>query len=355
MYAKGLQIIPVSGDQFVLKRGIHELLLTGPGVRRIVEPLIGVLDGGRTREDILEMFPGDVRQSVGDLLDAMVRRGLIMAAPAAVERGGDDHVLERAFFGNFQSSQFDAFEVLRSARVLVAGVNLVSRGLVRGLLDSGVGQVVLVDDPVLDNFVSPLARAGEENWDIGGPDRVVRMPAMPERGALAGITLLCATSDFGEADALFEINRLAIGLGKTYLPAWIADLIGYVGPLVYPRETACLRCYRLRADSNDEQYAVRRAIREFVTSEENARPGAGLLSPMAAMVGAIAAMEVVKSLVAFVPSNVTGRQVQINLVSFGASVRRVLKVPRCPDCSELTRRSPRAITVGPQIANRTAR
>ena len=84
-------------------------------------------------------------------------------------------------------------------------------------------------------------------------------------------------------------------------------------------------------------------------------PGAGLLSPMAAMVGAIAAMEVVKSLVAFVPSNVTGRQVQINLVSFGASVRRVLKVPRCPDCSELTRRSPRAITVGPQIANRTAR
>jgi bacteriocin biosynthesis cyclodehydratase domain-containing protein len=351
MYAKGLQIIPVSADQFVLKRGVHELLLTGSGVRRIVEPLLGMLDGASTREEILEMFPADSRGDIAQLLTAMVRRGLILESPAPVDMDADEGALERAFFQNFPVADA-ALNTLRSASVLVVGVNLVSRALVRGLLESGVGRVVLANDPVLDNFLSPLARAGEHAWGIRAPDRLVRIAAMPDR---ADLKLICATSDFGEADALFEINRMAVDDGVPYLPAWIADLIGHIGPLVYPRETACLRCYRLRADSNDEQYQVKRAIRGFVTVDEGARAAAGLLSPMASIVGEVAAMEVVKSLVEFAPSNVTGRQIQMNLVSFGAAVRRVLKIPRCPDCSEQTRHSPRAITVGPQIANRSAR
>jgi bacteriocin biosynthesis cyclodehydratase domain-containing protein len=351
MYAKGLQIIPVSADRFVLKRGIHELLLAGPGVRGVVEPLVGMLDGSSTRDEIVAMFPADRRADVAHLIDTMVRRGLIDASPAPVETDDDDGALERAFFQNFPAAGAAARDTLQSTCVLVVGVNLVSRALVRALLECGVGRVVLADDPVLDNFLSPLVRAAEDAWGNGTDERLVRRHGLPE---LADAALVCATSDFGEADVLLDVNRMAIEQGTCYLPAWVADLIGYVGPLVHPHDTACLRCYRLRADSNDEHYRVRRAVRDFVTVEESARPGAGLLSPMASMVGEIAAMEAINALVEFAPSNVIGRQIQMNLVSFGASVRRVLKVPRCPDCSDQTLRSPRALTVGPQIASRNA-
>jgi molybdopterin-synthase adenylyltransferase len=353
MYVKGLQIIPVAGDQFVLKRGIYELLLTGSAVRSIVEPLVGMLDGTPTYEEILAMFPADSRPDVARLIDAMVARRLILSSPAPDEEDAEEGALERAFFQNFATAGAAARQTLQSACVLVAGENLVSRALVRGLLESGVGRVVLVPDPALDNFVSPLARAGDGAWGTGAEGRFVRGPQLRDRDGVADATIVVATSDLGEADVLLDVNRMAIEQDRRYLAAWVADLIGYVGPLVYPRETACLRCYRLRADSNDEQHRVRHAIREFITVEQGARVGAGLLAPMASIVGEIAAMEVVKSLVGFAPSNVTGRQIQINLVSFGASVRRVLKVPRCPDCSEQTLRSPRALTVGPQIANRT--
>ena len=351
MYARGLQIIPVSADRFVLKRGIYELLLTGRGARRLVEPLIGMLDGSSTRDEIVAAFPADQRADVAQLIDAMARRGLIVASPAADGSDRDDGALERAFFENFPAAAPAARQRLQGACVLVVGVNLISRALVRALLECGVGRVILVDDPVLDNFLSPFVRAADDEWKSGEDKRLWRTPRLPD---IRDATLICAASDFGEADVLLDINRLAVEEGKCYLPVWMADLIGYVGPLVHPHDTACLRCYRLRADSNDEHYGVRRAIREFATSDESARPGAGLLAPMASMTGEIAALEVVKSLVDFAPSNVVGRQIEMNLVSFGAAVRRVLKVPRCPDCSDQILRSPRALTIGPQIANRDA-
>jgi bacteriocin biosynthesis cyclodehydratase domain-containing protein len=351
MYARSLQIIPVSADRFVLKRGIYELLLTGRGVRRLVEPLIGMLDGSATRDEIVAAFPADQREDVAHLIDAMVRRGLIVMSPAADRDNRDEGALERAFFENFPVAAPAARQRLQSACVLVVGVNLISRALVSGLLECGVGQVILVDDPVLNNFLSPFVRAAEDDWKASEDKRLLRAPRLPD---IRDATLVCAASDFGEADVLLDINRLSVEEGKRYLPVWVADLIGYVGPLVHPHDTACLRCYRLRADSNDEHYAIRRAIREFATSDESARAGAGLLTPMASMTGEIAALEVVKSLVDFVPSNIIGRQIEMNLVSFGASVRRVLKVPRCPDCSDQALRSPRALTIGPQIAHRDA-
>jgi thiazole/oxazole-forming peptide maturase SagC family component len=165
-------------------------------------------------------------------------------------------------------------------------------------------------------------------------------------------TLLCATSDFGEAEALLEINRIALSASTPYLPVWLAEMVGYVGPLVYPSETACLRCYRLRADSNDPRHDISQSIRVHMTTVPEARPGTGMVPPMAGILGQIAAMEVVKWLGGHAPSDVMSRLIEINVVSFRSSIRRVLKVPRCPDCSRVMRHTLRVLEHGPQIPYR---
>lgn len=353
MNAKGLQLIPVTEDRFVLKRGVRSVLLHGAGARRLLEPLLTLLDGSRDREEIASAFPGDLRAEIDQLLDVLLQRGLIFERTPedGADRDGEDH-LERAFFENFAPSATPALETLAAAKVVVVGLNLISRSLVQGLLESGVGRVVLCPHPVLDNFIYPTTwtRMLETSpWS----DRLDRRLDMPSQDELAEAALLCATCDFGEAEALLEINRLALGLGRPFLPAWLDELLGYVGPLNHPHETACLRCYRLRADSNDTDYSVKRTIRAFMTSEEEARGQTGLLPPMPTALGAVAAMEVGKFLTRYAPGEVVGRQIRLNLVSFQSTVRRVLKVPRCPECSEQTRQAPQALTLGPQIAHRT--
>jgi hypothetical protein len=77
-----------------------------------------------------------------------------------------------------------------------------------------------------------------------------------------------------------------------------------------------------------------------------------MLPPMAAIVGQIAAMEAAKALGGFAPPDAVGRSIEVNLVSFQTSVRRVLKVPRCPDCSRVMRRTARVLEHGPQIPYR---
>jgi bacteriocin biosynthesis cyclodehydratase domain-containing protein len=162
--------------------------------------------------------------------------------------------------------------------------------------------------------------------------------------------LIVATSDIGQEAALLAVAQRALAERVRFLPAWLSDMTGYVGPLTHPLETACLRCYQLRVDANHPHRDARRALRRWVGDDPRTAAAGGFLSPMASVVGEIAAMEVAKELGGFAPVDAVGRSIEINLVSFRSTVRRVFKLPRCPDCGEPARRATRTIFRGIQIA-----
>lgn len=349
MYAKNLQIIPLSDGRVLLKRGVYELLLEGTELGPTLESLVSLLDGTRRREDVVNMFPAPRREEIEHLLSALVQRRMVTEEPEQAVKGVEPDALQSTFYWNFGAAAAEVPERLRATKVLVAGDNLISRALVRGLLETGHGEVSLVSHPVLNNHLAPFhtdPSAGARH------ERVKLLDALPPDEELAGMSMLCATSDLGEADALLEMNRVALRLKKPFLPVWLHDLVGYVGPLNFPYETACFQCYRLRLDSNDDRYDVSRSIRKHVAADPGARAGAGLLPPMAGVLGEIAAMEVTKCLGQFVPLDAVAAVVEINLVSFGSSLRRVLKIPRCPECSDTLSLAPKTLTRGPQIPHK---
>jgi bacteriocin biosynthesis cyclodehydratase domain-containing protein len=352
MYANGLQLITIDSDRVVLKRGVHEFMVRGQKIADAVAALLELLDGTKSREQIIASFSADQRAQIDQVLTALVARGFCSETrePAAeVEGAASD--LQAAFYRNFGATARPTPERLAAATVVIVGVNGVTRSLVRSLLECGVGKLVLHRHPALDNHLLPTHWAtGPSELLAQAGGRLVVEEKKLDLSGLAGATLLCAASDFGEAEALLEQNRMALAAGKPFLPMWLEEITGVVGPLNYPRETACLRCYRLRADSNDPRYDVRRAVRRHITGDPEAAQSIGFLPPMASVVGEIAAMQVLACLGEFVPIDVVGRIIEIGLVSFHSAVRRVLKVPRCPDCSEQARRAPIAVTTGPQIA-----
>lgn len=138
--------------------------------------------------------------------------------------------------------------------------------------------------------------------------------------------------------------RRALDARAPLLPVWIDDLVVRVGPLTHPFDTACLRCYLMRADSGDvwrEAHALLRA---------QWSPGAGFLPPLPAVAGEIAATEAVKHL-AGLPVTACGRVIEVSLVPFHSAVRRVLRVPRCPDCSGTARQGAPVISHGSQLVD----
>jgi len=343
LYGRHLQYIRVSDDRAILKRGASELLLSGERVHALVEPLVPMLDGSQSRQQIVESFPEDEREEIGELLESLLRRRMITEGSEPDTGEPSLHSMQAAFWWNFGEMAGQAPERLRQAHIVVVGANLISRALIRSLLETGVGRLTLVDHAALNNEVARL------NPDAGEGQKISRVPELPSGDELAEASLLCAASDFGQPDALLEVNRAALHAGKPFLPVWLDDLRGYVGPLNYPYESACLRCYRARVDSNNEDYRTARAVRQYIGENPQARSSAGLLPPMPAILGEIAAAETTKFIAGFPPCDTVGRIVEINLVSFASTVRRVLKLPRCPDCSEIMRKATRAITIGPLI------
>jgi bacteriocin biosynthesis cyclodehydratase domain-containing protein len=335
----GVQLVPVADDRVVVKRGLTEMLVSGPSVTPVVERLLVLLDGSRDADGILTAFPPEISPVAGELLSALEARQLLRTvdpiSPPIAGRSAIQPMLEQL--------GVDAEAVvarLAGARVTLVGRNRVATAIAADLAEMGVQTVGIVAHPQLDTLAETpaFAKASDE------PDLVI------------------ATSELGRPEAFFSVNRDAVAADRPFLPAWITGTQAHVGPLVVPGESACLRCADLAGalrDRDDEPAADGRADLPDGTSNGRATyPGIRNAAVWKAdLLGHVVAAEVFKYLVRTLPSDVTGRLIRLDLDgsaggSFGGTARRVMKVPRCPDCSDAARHGAPAVLAGPQIPMR---
>lgn len=328
-----IDVVPLAAGGAVFKRGIREVVVRDD-LTAIFDPLAVVLADPAATAEVLAGLPDAERGLAEQVLEVLEERG--MTGAPDIDAPTD---AQRLFYADLGSAASEAAERLAAATVVVVGDNAIARAAVAALVAMGSGTVTLVRDEGL---------AGTNDADPVPPPAGVTVAASLE---LDGADLVCATSTVGEVAALYDVNRAALLAGVPSLPAWLVNLQGYLGPLTHPRETACLRCYRLRADSNDDRFEIGREVRAHLDGTAAGRVGAAL-PPMTAALGNLLAMEVAKFLGGFAPSDVVGRSVVVNLVALRLSAGRVLKVPRCPDCGDVAGRSPEVITVGPLITDR---
>src|SRR4029453_10949244 len=120
MDARRLQAITVSPEQVVLKRGVHELLVSGADAAPIVDTLLAALRRAGDVDEVLLYTPDQHRAAIEQLIRSLRARRLIDDAPPPAPDVRD--AAQWAFFGALDADPVTAQATLRDATVTVLGL-----------------------------------------------------------------------------------------------------------------------------------------------------------------------------------------------------------------------------------------
>jgi thiazole/oxazole-forming peptide maturase SagC family component len=289
-----------------------------------------VSNDGATREEILELLEPEAGPIIERLSEQLLSRRLLV--PCEGETGGPESNLD-VFYWHFGEQTTRVTGRLNRRSLVILGVNSISRQLAASLAASEVENFKILDHPRLRNL---------RLFDDGGKVKADQWPASlqapqewTEPFDSEPFDCLIATSDFGGQEAMREWNTLCVQQNRHFLPVVLQDLIGYVGPLVVPGETACFDCLRIRRNSQMHGCKAQR-LTEGVAFEGQAV--VGFHPSMASIVGNVAAFELIKLYSEALPFLKVGTLIEVNLLTTELKTRRVLKIPRCPTCSPLKTR-----------------
>ena len=327
-------------DGVLVKRGRVEFRVGGPRAAEVVQLLLLTALDGATRAELCEPFAGPDRPAVERLIGELeARRILVPADEQRAAAGGTpagEETTNDVFAWHFGETGEALAERLSARRISIMGVNAVSRQLAASLTAGGVHGIEVVDYPLLANLrmFDDRGLPDPQGWAQAGVTPVPYEQWLaaedPERP-----TTLVATTDFGGLQVLRWWNEQAVRRDWHFLPVALKDLVGYVGPLVVPGETACYECLRARQNSHLDDPELRRAG-EAVAFEGQA--ATGFHPAMASILGDIAAMELVKFYSGWLVPRLAGSVVEVNLLATAMTARKVLRVPRCGVCGSSRRR-----------------
>lgn len=332
-----VQII-VLKDGVLLKRGCTEFKVSGDGAKEMVgRILILAFQDGITREEISKRFTSKERDAAEDLIKDLLARRLLV--PSELTDPGLK-IPERPldiFYWHFGVSADQVTTRMNSQKLVVIGVNSISRRLVSSLTDLGVENFEVVDDPMMRNpdLFDDEGNLLEARWS---PNLSKPMESSTWENQInpSSVKCLIAASDLGTHQGIRNWNEFCVKNRCHYLPVILQDLIGYVGPLVVPGETACYECLRQRQNAHMNDPEVERAS-ETITS--TGQKVVGYHPSMASVLGDIAAFELTKLYSDVLPLWNVGTQIEVNLFTSKMMKRKVFKVPRCAVCSPLNTRS----------------
>lgn len=303
----------------VLKRGAAMVALEGAGVEELLQDVLRVLASrGATAGDVCGWFGAPQQEAVERLLLCLSERGFLVPAELEAEPPAPTDANLGVYHWHFEQQPGELERKLDQASVALVGLNRLSRALEAGLRDAGVHRIVRVDDPVLRNVQLP---ADEQAISA---ERFIEAPLPP-------VDVIIAGSEFGASRLLGSWNRFCIERRVKFLPVLLKDMIGYVGPLVLPGETACYACLLARQNSNLVDWATRRACED---TDPDTQPLVAIHPAMLAATAATACFELTRLLTG-VPQWRVGKLIEVNLLATETTCRRVLKVPRCSVCSPL--------------------
>ncbi len=285
---KGLRVI--RRDELTLQLGVdpqRAVVFAAPSTR--VALLVEHLDGRAELGTLArrhELSPATVRQTVRDLLEAGVLEGApspsraraarLMTSRALVDSGPSARTVRRAEGAVAEQTRrlepdLAAWSLLESApdsgprererraatTVAVTGSGRLATAVTLLLASAGVGQLVAGADRAVRH--SDRVATGLGAGDVGRPLRSglrTRLAEIAPGTRLVGdpapAELVLVTDGGVDPEAT---RRLHIA-GTAHLVLGVRETVGWVGPLVVPGRTSCLRCHQLSRVERDPGWAL---------------------------------------------------------------------------------------------------
>jgi len=332
LIALPVQLVPADGG-VVLVRGNLTFLVEGESALEVVHVVLSLAsEDGATPEEIFNYFAAPDRPAVESLVASLIKRKILLPIgdrPDTPASAGESK--EEVFYWHFDQTSDAAAKRINDCRIVIIGVNHISRRMVDALRSVGASNFVVVDYHSMRNLeffdkngLKPSLWPKKAGLPIDADDFDAAEEQHPA-------DCIVATSDFGSLPILREWNKYCIEKNIHYLPVWLSRMVGSVGPLVVPRATPCYDCVWARENSHMENRNHLRAVDEAAAGLQIP---AGYLAPMASILADVATMELVKFYSRILPPKI-GVLIEVNLLKPEIIPRAVLKAPRCPACSPI--------------------
>ena len=310
--------------------------ITGPDVRGFLDQMVPLLDGSRDQEALIQALAGFSRSSVTAFLDLLKERGLVEAVPdvAGRWRGPEE------FFRAWSTVPAEAMVRLGRARVLVVGLDSWGATAAIELAAAGIGALHLIDEGAVQPedvallrsrgeaaLAAPRRRAlaamiGEQApWCRVEESPIQVLDAADTAIASGPWSLLIAAVPQRDTARVERVARLAHRAGIVSLWSHLTDTTAVLGPLVTPGKTACRIC------------ATVDALNPPLAEPTSTAPGP-LAGARGQLLGHMVAMEALRVISGYAPSELGGRLLIEDFATLGTSVHTLVRLPRCRVCGE---------------------
>jgi bacteriocin biosynthesis cyclodehydratase domain-containing protein len=281
-------------DRLLLEHAGSLVALEGRAAGLLLPPLLPLLDGTRTVEQIVAALGPAIRPSIEHALELLDSHGLLVD-------------------GRLEPPNADpgTVEAARFATAGAAGAPSPAEALAR-LARGRLG------------VCGSAAAAGEVARLIGAAGVGVRRE--PLERLRDDLDLLVAAPDRSETALLRSVNERALAERRPWLQVVPYDgRIALVGPLFLPGDTACHECYRMRrAASSDYE--------DDFPLLDGSSIRAAAPAALAAVTGGLAALVAIRWLATGDPA-IPGRAYCVSTRPvFELTCHHVLRVPRCSVC-----------------------
>jgi molybdopterin-synthase adenylyltransferase len=351
-----------SGDEvlyFVSER--RRIKFKGHSFREFHQRVIPLLDGRHTmhqiKAEVMDVFaPEDLEAALKLLGD----QNLLEDGPKEIAGSTWNEALTPQL-NLFHEIGLEAEQVqlrLKNATVTVLGLGGAGSQVAVGLAASGVGAVRCADAlPITasDVYFSPVFSMGDcgaLRTEVAAQHLRAQSPSLKISTHIEAIesdeqvSSLIYGSDFvvccvdaGQSSLSYRVNRACLKTGTRWTSCALVGTEVIIGPMIYPFQTPCYLCYKMRSvacagNPEDgfafEQFLDRRK-RDDSGHRENLVFAAGIAANMLGL-------EVLKELSGILPPSTRGGIIVVDLLNLSMSRHVVLRKPWCPACFQMGER-----------------
>jgi ribosomal protein S12 methylthiotransferase accessory factor len=356
--APGVDVVRLGGTELLLRSAFFKLRLEGTAASLFLDNILPNLDGRHSASSLIADLPKAFGLQLLDLLQqlakvgALVRRDTpgdtlqqgtlvdLFAAQGVDKNSVEQRLLELhvAVFGMIPigiqfASLLARMNVGRLSLIDPYEASALDTAAIRGISDDSIG-------PLRQDLASAVCRGVSQISVIDTPLREA-LTRETITGLVTSKTVL--VSCFGDtfASANHWINRASFQSRTPAIYANLEGLNGVVGPLVYPLETACYMCWRMRALGCDSDFREAMAYEEFLAEAKAPRQlTTAVYLPLETRIASELATQIIKTTLAIGVPDLAGKVSYYDVLNGRVTSEKVLARPDCPVCKKKDRLSP---------------